>query len=452
MRAAPVSRTEQDSQEPLVGMATVAVWRRREQAHSTVVPPDGDDLEPENGLPTTDDAAVLGSESNGSNGDGSNGDGSNGDGSNGSAGHVNGVPTSGGHTSANGSPDAIDGGFAHSQQAGLTAMIGLSSADPWGPASAEPGAGRSSVITKPWPQIPPDQMQPQRALVAWERIEAWGRPLGGVRWLPLTAILVGQAALSLRLVWSNSAFTDEALYIWSGRLEWEHWLHRAPGPNFPRYFSGAPFVYPPLGAMAAALGGLYAARILSLFFMLFATVLLHGVTRRIYDRRSANFAAAVFAGLGATQFLGAFATYDALALMLLGLATWLSRRGAQSRLAAQVPLIFGAASALALADAAKYAATLFDPVVVVVAGLVAWQNKGRKHGVITVLAVLWILGLLLFLGVRIGGHSYWRGINTSTLTRAHGGSSSLGIVADSFGWVFLAVILGLIGCAVAMVR
>src|ERR1700728_5241301 len=208
MRAAPVSRTEQDSQEPLVGMATVAVWRRREQAHSTVVPPDGDDVERENGLPTTDDGAVLGSERNGSNGNGSNGSVGIGN-----AGHVNGFHTSVGNTSANGSPDAIDGGFAHSEQAGLTAMIGLASADPWGPASAEPAAGQSSVITKPWPHIPPDLVQPERALAPGVRerwgIEGWARRLGGVRWLPLTAILVGQAALSLRLVWSNSAFTDE---------------------------------------------------------------------------------------------------------------------------------------------------------------------------------------------------------------------------------------------------
>ena len=477
-----MSGTEQDSPDPLAGLATVAVWRRREQAYSVVVSPDDDELEPENGLHATDDRTLLGAErdgptGNGSNASGSNGSGPNGNGSNGNgpngngpngnaensnaennnAVHVNGLHTAVGGTSANGSPDGIHGGFAHSQQAGLTAMISLSNADPWGPASAEPATGGSSVITRPRPLIPPDQVQPQRALAVggqgrWEQLEAWGRRLAGVRWLPLTAVLVAQTALSLRLVWSNSAFTDEALYIWSGRLEWEHWLHGAPVPNFPSYFSGAPVVYPPLGAMAAALGGLYAARILSLFFMLFATVLLHGVTRRIYGRRSANFAAAIFAGLGATQFLGAFATYDAMALMLLGLATWLSVCAAQSRLAAQLPLIFGAASALALADAAKYAAALFDPVVVVVAGLVAWQYKGRKHGVITVLALLWLLGLLLFLGVRIGGDSYWRGINTSTLTRAHGGSSSLGIVADSFGWVFIAVILGLIGCAVAAVR
>src|SRR5580704_17938309 len=236
-------------------MATVAVWRRREQAYSVVVSPDDDELEPENGLHATDDRTLLGAERNGPTCDGSNGNGSNGN-----AVHVNGLHTAVGGPSANGSPDGIHGGFAHSQQAGLTAMISLSNADPWGPASAEPATGGSSVITRPRPLIPPDQVQPQRALVAggrgrWEQLEGWGRRLARVRWLPLTAVLVAQTALSLRLVWSNSAFTDEALYIWSGRLEWEHWLHGATGHNFTSYFSGAPVVYPPLGAMAAALGG-----------------------------------------------------------------------------------------------------------------------------------------------------------------------------------------------------
>lgn len=429
-------------------MATVAVWRRREQAHSEVVSPGSGEDVPENSFQVTDDATASGSEGNGSNGNGRH--------PNGFHNPAGSVYTNGAQ-GANGARGATDDGFAHTQRAGLTAMIGMAGADMSGLTSPEPAAARSSVIERPQPIGRPPSMQPERVLTTrtderWQRIEGWGRRLAGIRWLPLTAILVVQAALSLRLVWSNSAFTDEALYLWSGRLEWDHWLHGAPIPNFPDYFSGAPVVYPPLGAMAAALDGLYGARILSLCFMLFATVLLHGVTRRVYDRRSANFAAAIFAGLGATQFLGAFATYDAMALMLLGLATWLSVRAAQSRLAAQVLFIFGAASALALADAAKYAAALFDPVVVVIAGLVAWQNKGRKHGIITVLALVWALGLLLFLGVRIGGHSYWRGINTSTLTRAHGGSSSIGIIADSFGWVFLAVILGLIGCAVALVR
>ena len=244
-------------------------------------------------------------------------------------------------------------------------------------------------------------------------IEGWARRLGGVRWLPLTAILVGQAALSLRLVWSNSAFTDEALYIWSGRLEWEHWLHGAPVPNFPSYFSGAPVVYPPLGAMAAALGGLYAARILSLFFMLFATVLLRrnaahlrpalGQLRRGRLRWARRHP--VSWGVRYVRRDGPHAA-GACHMAVRRAAQRSGRPGSPHLRRGQRP---------GLADAAKYAATLFDPVVVIVAGLVAWQNKGRKYGVITVLAVLWILGLLLFLGVRIGGHSYRRGINTSRL-------------------------------------
>jgi hypothetical protein len=51
-----------------------------------------------------------------------------------------------------------------------------------------------------------------------------------MRW-PLVAVLVVQAGLSLRLVWSNTAFEDEALYLWAGHLEWAHWLHGTPIPD-----------------------------------------------------------------------------------------------------------------------------------------------------------------------------------------------------------------------------
>ena len=92
--------------------------------------------------------------------------------------------------------------------------------------------------------------------------------------LPLLAVLVVQAILSLRLVRADTAFQDEALYLWAGHLEWAHWLHSAPIPPFPAYFSGAPVIYPPLAAVADNLGGLTAARILSLAFMLGATTFL----------------------------------------------------------------------------------------------------------------------------------------------------------------------------------
>src|SRR5580658_10930555 len=83
---------------------------------------------------------------------------------------------------------------------------------------------------------------------------------------PLLVVLAIQALLSLRLVRSDTAFQDEALYLWAGHLEWAHLLHGAPLPQFPSYFSGAPVIYPPIGALADSIGGLTAARILSLAF------------------------------------------------------------------------------------------------------------------------------------------------------------------------------------------
>ncbi len=319
-------------------------------------------------------------------------------------------------------------------------------------APAAPAIERHGVAT-PAGKVPSGRLATRKAQSnCWRRAVQKSQSLAQVRALPLTVILTAQVILSLRLIWSNTAFPDEALYLWSGRLEWAHWLHRASIPNFPTYFSGAPVVYPPFGAMASAIGGLAGARVLSLGFMLSATALLHGATRRLFDRRSANFAAALFVGLGATQFLGAFATYDAMALLLLALATWLSVRAAGSPLAWRIPLLLAAASALALADAAKYAATLFDPVVVVIAGLAVWRAGSRKDGMLAGLIVSWALSLLLFLGIRLGGPAYWRGINYTTLTRAHGTSSSAGIVADSLGWAAVIIILALIGSAVAIAK
>jgi hypothetical protein len=116
-----------------------------------------------------------------------------------------------------------------------------------------------------------------------ERVRRRAIPAG----VPLVAVLVMQATLSIRLVWSNTAFQDEAVYLWAGHLEWAHWLHGAPVPPFAAYFSGAPVIYPPLGALADSLGGLAGARILSLVFMLGATALLWGVAGRLYGRRAA---------------------------------------------------------------------------------------------------------------------------------------------------------------------
>src|ERR1035438_4502425 len=136
------------------------------------------------------------------------------------------------------------------------------------------------------------------------------------RW-PLVVVLVVQAVLSLRLVRADTAFEDEALYLWAGHLEWAHLLHGTPLPQFPSYFSGAPVLYSPLGALADSVGGLTAARILSLVFMLGATAVLWFTAGRLYGRRAAFFGAALFAVLGPTLHLGAFATLDAMSVFLV---------------------------------------------------------------------------------------------------------------------------------------
>lgn len=71
-------------------------------------------------------------------------------------------------------------------------------------------------------------------------------------------------------------------------------------------------IYPPLGALADSIGGLAGARILSLAFMLGATFLLWATTSRLFGKRAGFFAAALWALLGPTLKLGAFATFDPL--------------------------------------------------------------------------------------------------------------------------------------------
>ena len=108
---------------------------------------------------------------------------------------------------------------------------------------------------------------------------------------PLTVICAVQIALSLSLVWSNTAYIDEADYLWVGRLELAHWLRGASWPSAyaDRLFSGAPIIYPPFGAVADGIGGLAGARIVSLCLMLGATVFLYLTARRLIGRRAALF-------------------------------------------------------------------------------------------------------------------------------------------------------------------
>ena len=268
---------------------------------------------------------------------------------------------------------------------------------------------------------------------------------------PLLPVLVTQTVLSLRLVRADTAFQDEALSLWAGHLQWAHWLHGTAIPPFPYYFSGAPAIYPPLGALADSVAGLAGARALSLVFMLGATTLVWSTTRRRYGSRAAFFAAGLFAVLGPTLHLGAFATYDAMALFLVALAAWCvlgakERGDATARMAA-------AGAVLALANAAAYPTILFDVVVIALALLSALPTPGGRTTVwrrVTTLVV--VLGALLSAGLLIGGGAYLSGFRQTVLAPVEHTDSPLTVLANSWYWAGPLILVAAGGVTLSWVR
>jgi hypothetical protein len=300
-----------------------------------------------------------------------------------------------------------------------------------------------SRVTVAWPSAT-RVLEPAAARPARRRILRV-RPAAGL----LLVILAVQALLSLRLVWSNTAFQDEALYLWAGRLEWQHLLHGTPLPDLAAYFSGAPVIYPPLGAAAAAVDGLAGARLLSLAFMLGATCLLWATTTRLIGTRAAFFACGAWAVLGPTQRLGAFATYDAMSLFLLALATWCAVRAGRRRDYAR--WLLAAAAAALLANAAKYASVIFDPVIVAVAGLAACPRPGGKRAAARWSVVLTYMAAGATALLLIAGHSYELGIDATTLSRAMGQQSPVEIAAMSWQWIGVVLVAAVAGVGLSLI-
>jgi hypothetical protein len=276
------------------------------------------------------------------------------------------------------------------------------------------------------------------------RVGAGWRAAGSI-W-PLLIVLTVQAVLSVRLVRANTAFQDEATYLWAGHLEWAHWLHGAPIPPFPTYFSGAPVVYPPLGALADGLGGLAGARVLSLVFMLGATALLWAAAGRLYGRRAAFFAAALFAVSGPVLHLGSFATYDALAVLLVALAAWcVIRAGDRGE---GTGWMIAAGVALVAANTAAYASALFDVVVLALALLIAWP-AGPRLAARRCATLLIVVVVLLTAGLLVGGKDYLTGIEQTTLARVGAADPAIAVLTAAWTWTGLIVLLAAAGVIIS---
>jgi hypothetical protein len=262
--------------------------------------------------------------------------------------------------------------------------------------------------------------------------------------LGLLVVLLGQAALALRLVWSNTAFQDEAEYLWYGHLEWQHWLHGSPLPTY--YLSGAPQIYPPLGALADSVGGLAGARLLSLAFMLGATALLYATASRLFSRKVGLIGAAMFVAVGPTADMSAWATYDPMAIFLMALASWLAVRAARSR-ASELWIVL-AAAVMVLADATKWATALWSPIIVALVVLTApasWTLAVARGIRFVSYAVAIAAPALLVLGGQLAVTA----VSTSTTERAAGGDSRLAVLWSAAPLVAMVLAVGLLGLVLA---
>ncbi len=257
--------------------------------------------------------------------------------------------------------------------------------------------------------------------------------------LGLLLILVVQSGLALRLLWSNSVFQDEAEYLWYGHMEWAHWLHGTPLPTY--YLSGAPVVYPPLGALADSVAGLAGARLLSLLFMLAATALLYGTASRLFTRSAGLIAAAIFVAVGPTADMSVWATYDPMAIFLMALSSWLAVRAARGRLTEL--WIFLAAAVMVLADAAKWATGLWNPVIialVVLAAPTGWA-MALARGVRMVSYAVAIAAPALYV---FGGSKYLVQISASTTQRGSGGNAQFSVLWTAAPLVGMVLVLALL--------
>lgn len=255
----------------------------------------------------------------------------------------------------------------------------------------------------------------------------------------LFAIMCVQAALTFRM--SNTAFEDEALYLYSGHLELTHLLHgTALQGNYASYFSGAPVLYPVLGALADDVGGLAAARTVSLIAMLATTGLLYSLTRRLFNERVGLCAAVIFSVTESALFLGHLATYDAPSLFLLALATWIVVRTASFRW----PGYLLAAPPIALAVATKYAAGLFVPTIVALSALAAWPHR-RRLALIASAGLAAAITALLGGALYLAGPDYLTGVRFTTTARFQGTTATVVLLRDCLQWGGLPFALALIG-------
>ena len=244
----------------------------------------------------------------------------------------------------------------------------------------------------------------------------------------LTTFAVAAAYYSTFLTAKTSPFQDEGLYLYMGHRVIANWLHGDRLTEFPgAYFSGSPGVYPPLAALADHVGGLAAARGLSLVFVLLAGLCVYGLGRQLFGSMAGLLANGAFLCNGSVLFQAHLATFDAMMMFLVALAAYLGVRGARTN---NLMYGLGIAAIMTLAFMTKYAGVVFVPVIALLSIAVGWQLAGwrilSRAGYVVVAT-----GALTFFWIQLFARNIIPGIESTTLSRKAVGYESTAAMAGS---------------------
>lgn len=296
---------------------------------------------------------------------------------------------------------------------------------------------RSEVMTFTQPPSPERMPERRRRFrVEWSLSAAWP-------WLILMGAV--SAALSLRPGSNTTAFQDEGLYLFVGHRMLEHITDGVTVTEYPgAYFSGAPGLFPVLGALADSVGGLEAARMVSIIFVWLAIAATYGVGNLLFGKLAGLLGAAVFTLCGSVIFLSHMATFDAMAMSFVAVALWLTIRSAQQNSLLWAPVI---GAVLALAFLTKYATAVYAPGVAVIGMILAW-NAIRWGAARQALLVLASGVAVAFFILIFWAQDLVPGIISTTASRTPISPAPASLLLTNVGiWVGIVLILAVLGAA-----
>jgi hypothetical protein len=250
---------------------------------------------------------------------------------------------------------------------------------------------------------------------------------------------MAQASIAVTL--TNTAFVDEACYLFSGHTEWASlFAGPAPSMDYATFFSGSPYLYPLIGAAANAVGGLDGARDLCLLFMLGATIMLYRATVLLFGRRPAIWASSLFALCGPVLFMSHLATFDAPAVFLLATGFWYAVRSGRNKV-----FMLETIALTTLAVAFKYTSLVYAIPVVLVAAICAIAPVGWRWAAVRGV----VLGALMFLAgfalLCLAGLSTVTGLMSTTLARPAATNTVDQVTHRSAVYVGFILLLALVG-------